>query len=367
MTITKNANRQELVSAYVEFDLEDLVGPYVVGTDDISYGALTSASAHTTAITLPVGAVVVSGHVTVIEPFNSATSDSLAVGDVSVANRYLAAGDLQSAAGTQIALVPTGFIGTVTQAALKVTWTKVGASPTAGRFGITVSYYVVSDVVEQTVNVLYSDLTSGSAYATTLALPVGAVLLSGNVAIVTPFNSQTSDVVVVGDASVANRYVASTDIHTGAATPIAFVPTGFEATSGEPVIKLTWTKVGTAPSAGALAVTIRYAIPTTVQAIDLPHKAQVLSGALTVLTAMNSATSDSLSIGDSASKARYLSAQSAQSTGQTALLPTGFKTTGVTPVTVKWKRLSGTTAPTAGSLRLRVDYMVDSRVAFSQG
>lgn len=364
MAVTKNANRQQAVMAYQDVALADLVGGLVSAQATINAADLTSGVDYTTPIALPVGAVVVAGTVTVDQAFNSVTSDTLTVGDGSVDDRYLAGADLQAVAPK--ALVPTGFIGTASEAAVKVKWTGVGTAPTHGRITIALQYYVVADVVTETATVLYSDLTSGVAYTVPgLNLPVGSVVIAGSVAIPTKFNSQTSDVVVVGDASVANRYVASSNIHTGASSPIPFVPTGFVDTSSQPAVKLTWTGVGTVPSAGVLTVSVSYYVVKDVPVVELPSNAQVLGGAITVLEAFNSGTSDTMGLGDAASPARYKGQTSVATTGHLALVPTGYNPTTADELTLRWIR-QGATAPTTGKVRVSVKYMRNDRAHFSQ-
>lgn len=223
---------------------------------------------------------------------------------------------------------------------------------------------LAGEIVEKTVSVGYAALTSGAAYDTGLALPVGAVVVSGEVDILTPFNSQTSDVVVVGDATVANRYVASSNIHTGATTPIPFVPTGFVVTGSQPTLKITWTKVGTAPSAGALSITVRYRVAADAAAIELPPNAVVLSGGVTVTEAFDSSVSDVLDIGDSASEARYADDVDLTTLGRTELVPTGYRNTTGASITARWTGLGD--APTQGAFRLDVKYYVEGRAAFTQ-
>ena len=105
---------------------------------------------------------------------------------------------------------------------------------------------------------------------------------------------------------------------------------------------------------------------TAADAIDLPVGAVVVGGAVVVTTAFNSATSDALVVGDSASANRYKSSFSIAATGLTALVPTGYVALSTTnKVRVTWTGVS--TAPTAGAFRLRVDYIVEKRAAFSQG
>lgn len=123
MAITKNKGRQEPISAYV----------------DVAYSDLTSATA-AVAMDLPVGAVVTGGAVMVDTAFNSATSDVLVVGDALSANRYKSSYSIAAAGLT--ALVPTGYQTLPTSNQIKVTWTGVGAVPTAGAFTLRVDYYV---------------------------------------------------------------------------------------------------------------------------------------------------------------------------------------------------------------------------------
>lgn len=363
MTITKRQGRQAPIVAYIDITLADLVGATLEQADTIAAADLTTATSYDSTIALPAGAVVVGGEVDVQQVFNSATSDTLIVGDASDDNRYLTAGDLQVKG--PIALLKTGFIHTAGEPLIVVKWTKVGAAPTTGRIRVRVEYYLVADVVTQSQTIPYASLTSGAAFASSLALPVGAVVIAGQVAIDTAFNSGTSDVVVVGDATTANRYVASTDIHTGAATPIPFVPTGYVHTASEPVIKLTWTKVSTAPSAGSLTVTVSYYLVRDVVVATLPANAQLVSGGLTALTAFNTGTADTMSVGDAASSARYRAQVSVHAAGRSALTPTGYCPETKQDITVRWIR-TGTTAPTAGLARLDFAYLVEGRAGFTQ-
>jgi hypothetical protein len=105
---------------------------------------------------------------------------------------------------------------------------------------------------------------------------------------------------------------------------------------------------------------------TAADAIDLPVGAIVIGGAVVVTAAFNSATSDALVVGDSASSNRFKSSFSIAATGLTALVPTGYVALATTSkVRVTWTGVG--TAPTAGAFRLRVDYIVEKRAAFSQG
>lgn len=125
MAITKNAGRQELVTAYVDINLA-----YVTTGVDVS------------ALDLPVNAVIVSGSLTTTEAWNSTTSDVMDVGDATTQNRYLNDGNIR-ALGAHVALVPTGFVHTSTQPALTVRWVSGGGTPTTGKVRLAVTYYVI--------------------------------------------------------------------------------------------------------------------------------------------------------------------------------------------------------------------------------
>jgi hypothetical protein len=103
-----------------------------------------------------------------------------------------------------------------------------------------------------------------------------------------------------------------------------------------------------------------------IPAIDLPRNAVVTGGDVVVTTAFNSATSDVFDVGDASSQNRYLNDASIAATGRTALVPTGFVTTATQPnLTVRW--VGAGAAPTAGAVRLTVQYYVKGRAAFAQG
>jgi hypothetical protein len=122
MPITKNPGRQDILVAMVDINFADVAS----GVD-------------AAAVELPGGAIVVGGDVTVITPFNSASSDVLDVGDAGSQNRLL--NDANIHAAGRAALVPTGYvmpqIGNLT-----VRWVGVGAVPTAGKVRLTVHYVV---------------------------------------------------------------------------------------------------------------------------------------------------------------------------------------------------------------------------------
>lgn len=100
----------------------------------------------------------------------------------------------------------------------------------------------------------FTDLTSGVA-APIVELPPGAVVTGGMLVIETAFNSATSDTLVVGDATVANRYANNVNGKTAGATALTL--TGFVTTATTDVL-LKWTGVGTAPSQGSGYLVVTY-------------------------------------------------------------------------------------------------------------
>lgn len=119
----KISDRQYPLSVLTRFTFEDL----------------TSGTA-APIVELPPGAVVTGGMLVVETAFDSATSDTLVVGDADTADRYAAAVDGQAAAAT--ALTVTGLV-TTTTTDIVLTWTGVGAAPTQG-----VGYLVVTYIRE---------------------------------------------------------------------------------------------------------------------------------------------------------------------------------------------------------------------------
>lgn len=118
------------------------------------------------------------------------------------------------------------------------------------------------EVIVAAADFTFADLTSGS-YDAAIDLPVNAVVVGGNLAITTIFNSATTDKFSIGDkegsaSAVATTYAAqSADIT--AAGIVAIVPTGKKyASSGS--VGVAWTGDGTAPTAGVGRLTVMYMV-----------------------------------------------------------------------------------------------------------
>lgn len=110
--------------------------------------------------------------------------------------------------------------------------------------------YELSAIVDFT----YADLTTGVA-ADAIELPSDAIITGGHVYISVAFNSLTSDVIIVGDTDDADEYLTSTSIAAIGLT--ALTPTGVKLAAGKS-ITVTWTGVGTAPTAGTGQLVVNY-------------------------------------------------------------------------------------------------------------
>lgn len=118
------SGRQQRIAGYIDFD---------VSKGQISNGVATKA------FWIPSGAFDITGSVTPLVAFNSATSDVVDVGNVTTGNAYKDDANIHALTLTPIALAsfpvqsPQGFW-------VYVTWTGVGAAPTAGKFRLKLEY-----------------------------------------------------------------------------------------------------------------------------------------------------------------------------------------------------------------------------------
>lgn len=91
------------------------------------------------------------------------------------------------------------------------------------------------------------------------SLPVGAVVVGGDVAVETAVVGPTASTITVGDAASAARYLGSTSLLAAGRTPL--VPTGFRAgsTSGKN-IRITVANTVAAATAGKVTVRVLYTV-----------------------------------------------------------------------------------------------------------
>lgn len=105
------------------------------------------------------------------------------------------------------------------------------------------------------VDIELADMVSGVASNVAMDMPPNSVILSGQLITTEAWNSTTSDVMDVGDATSATRYLTDGNIRAaGARVPL--VPTGFIST-GEG-LKVTWTSGGGTPTTGKVRLEVMY-------------------------------------------------------------------------------------------------------------
>ena len=124
MAISKDSGRQYALVAEVPFTLAQI------------------AAGANPALDLPAGAQITGGHLVIDTAFNSVTTDTIAVGDASTANRYLTATSVQALGRT--ALVPTGFKTTNTQPEILLTYAQTGAVASTGAGRLVVEYIIAA-------------------------------------------------------------------------------------------------------------------------------------------------------------------------------------------------------------------------------
>lgn len=112
------------------------------------------------------------------------------------------------------------------------------------------------DILSATVDINFGDVASGVA-AGAIELPIGSVVVGGFLAAITAFNSGTSDVAVV-TAPNGDTLMASASIH--AAGYVGAMATSGKAMTTVGNVTITWTGVGTAPTAGKLRLTVNYIV-----------------------------------------------------------------------------------------------------------
>ncbi len=106
------------------------------------------------------------------------------------------------------------------------------------------------------VDINLADLTTNVAVEA-MDIPANAVIVSGELVTTEAWNSTTSDVMDVGDATSATRYLTDGNIRALAAR-VPLVPTGY-VSIGE-ALKVTWTSGGGTPTTGKVRLDVSYYI-----------------------------------------------------------------------------------------------------------
>lgn len=106
------------------------------------------------------------------------------------------------------------------------------------------------------VDINLADIATNVAQAA-LDLPTGAVITSGALVTTEAWNSTSTDVMDVGDASSATRYLTDGNIR-ALGSRVALVPTGFVHTTTQPALTVAWTSGGGTPTTGKVRLEVTY-------------------------------------------------------------------------------------------------------------
>jgi hypothetical protein len=140
--------------------------------------------------------------------------------------------------------------------------------------------------------------------------------------------------------------------------------------NGAPVLTTATAKPGVNDPGDVNSVGILNATGSSLSGIafnlfELPAGAIVTGGDIKVLTAFNSATSDTFSLGDASSATRYASAVSLASAARTALTIPSRQAPATEKVVALW---TGTGAvPTQGQVHVHLTYVIPGRAQENQG
>ena len=113
----------------------------------------------------------------------------------------------------------------------------------------------VQEVCSKSVTINYTDTVQNTAVAA-IDIPPNSVILSGHLFTSTAWNSTTSDVIDVGDAGSATRYLSDGNIRAANAL-VALVPTGYVHTGSALTVTHTAGAAGTATT-GSTRLTVTY-------------------------------------------------------------------------------------------------------------
>ena len=111
------------------------------------------------------------------------------------------------------------------------------------------------EVIIAYVDLDNADMANNTSYDV-IELPANSVVVKSELIITETWNSSTSDVIDVGDASLATRYINDANLQAGGL--INLTPTGFVTTATQNFIRVRWTFVGTRATTGKIRLQVAY-------------------------------------------------------------------------------------------------------------
>ena len=114
----------------------------------------------------------------------------------------------------------------------------------------------VQEVCSKSVTIGFADVVQNVAVAA-IDIPPNSIILSGHLFTTQAWNSTTSDVLGVGDAGLATRYITDGAIRAASGAQVPLVPTGFTHPGGPLTVTHTAGTAGTATT-GSTRLTVTY-------------------------------------------------------------------------------------------------------------
>jgi hypothetical protein len=331
MTITKDANRQEAVTAIVPFTFADFVS-----------GTLAPA------IDVPVGAIVLVALLAIDTAFDSATSDTLTVGD-SVSNGRYSAG----AAGAVETMPTTGTADGGNTGDGTMTAVTPGADTQAGTYTMTCTAVPTGAAVVPTTGA--ADGGNTGADTMTGVADGGSAKIGVYTMTCTDATNSGAEIFQVIDPDGNLLAPATVDV-AYASEQIDFTinDSGTDAIVGD-IFTVTVTEAD--HDAGT------FEVKAPDGTVLPPATVAVAYTSAQINFTINDGATD-FAVGDIFTVLATETGIDGQATGVTELVPTGYEYTGAaTAIGVKWTGVG--TAPTAGAGRLIATYMIDGRATSS--
>lgn len=124
------------------------------------------------------------------------------------------------------------------------------------------------------------------------------------------------------------------------------------------VATFAWTNSDAMLTASAVLTNFKATGSPVFEVASLPYGAQVTGGDLTVLAVSDDTGTATVTVGDSASAARYLGATNLKALARIVLVPTGFQNT-TTGIRITIANQNGDA--TVGTFRLTIQFVIDGR------
>jgi hypothetical protein len=115
-----------------------------------------------------------------------------------------------------------------------------------------------AELITAHVDINFGDIPTTATAYDAIDIPTNAVIVGGELVIVTPWATTTTATLSVGDVTLGTRYATTASLMAAAGTRTAIAPTGFVSTLTEKRIQGTYAFTGSAATAGQARLAIQY-------------------------------------------------------------------------------------------------------------